>query len=100
VQLDWIFSEKHNDGIEANSPCTPAADNACDQHLLRVIGYIGPDDIYRPPVMTIRALHNVRCGHVVLQRFQDHTEGVMHELTPKHTEEGICCILSCAWGKT
>jgi hypothetical protein len=50
--------------------------------------------------MTIRALHNVRCGHVVLQRFQDHTEGVMHELTPKHTEEGICCILSCAWGKT
>ena len=47
------------DKKERHAPHTPPVDNTSQNHLFRVISNIGPKDVDRPSVVTIRTHHDV-----------------------------------------
>jgi hypothetical protein len=78
-------------------PCTPPTDNSCKRPLFGVIGDIWAKGIYHPPIVVIRALHNVGPGHERFEGTEDHPQQFMHMLMPEHVELQTFPVLSCAW---
>jgi len=74
VQLDKIVVE-HKQFLDRKiySPRAPSTNNSCEQDLLRIICNIRTKHIDCSPIVTVRALYNVRLGHVRLEGAENHS---------------------------